>query len=136
MGYDLDFLHEFCREIGLPAVMVDGTTLQVLLGHDAILCFENGEQPEDCYLAFADTPWHVHEQEISFCNAQGYYITLDILNVLTGLMSGEVLISEQYAEGVLVDRQLIHRDYNDEFQYLRPGERLVMRRAETMADGA
>jgi hypothetical protein len=129
MRYDLDLLSEFCREIGLLARMADPSTLEVIVGDDAVLCFQNAEREEDCLMGFLDTPWHTHG-DLMFADPRGYYIELDPLNVLTGLRGGEVLVCELQKEGVLIDRWLLHSEYND-FKHMQPGERITVRRADT-----
>lgn len=128
MRYDLDILSEFCREIGLNGRMPDNSSLQVALGDEAVLCFYNAEQDEDCLMGFEDTPWHTHG-DLMFSDHHGHFVELDPLNLLSGLCSGDVLICEQEVSGHVVDRWLVHKVFNDELEYLSAGERLIVRRA-------
>ena len=128
MRYDLDFLSEYCREIGLVSRIVAPSTLEVFLGDNAILCFQNAEHEQDCLMGFLGTPWHTHDN-LMFCGSWGYYIELDTLNILSGIVGGSVLVCERYADGTLADRWLIHSEYNNEFRHLQPGERIIVRRA-------
>ena len=128
MRYDLDILNEFCREIGLNARMRDNSSLEVFLGDETILCFQNAELDEDCLMGFANTPWHTHG-DLEFSDHHGHFVELDPLNLLSGLCSGDVLICEQEVSGNLIDRWLVHKVYHDEFQHLMPGERLIVRPA-------
>ena len=128
MRYDLDILNEFCSEIGLKALMTDSSSLEVFVGDDAVLCFQNAKLDEDCLMGFANTPCHTHG-DLMFSDHHGHFIELDPLNLLSGLCSGDVLICEQEVSGNLVDRWLVHKVYHDELQHLMPGERLIVRRA-------
>ncbi len=130
MRYDLDLLSEYCREIGLVSRIAVPSTLKVFLGDDAVLCFQNAEHEKDCLMGFLGTPWHTHD-DLMFCDPRGHYIELDALNLLSGLIGGTVLVCERHANGTLTDRWLIHREYNDEFRHLGPGERIIVRRAKT-----
>ena len=64
-----------------------------------------------------------------FVGPEGRYIELDALNLLSGLRDGTVLLYEQHVGGTLVDRWLVHSEYNDEFKHFGPDEWIVVRRA-------
>ena len=128
MRYDLNLLNEFCYEIAVPAQITDGTRLEVPVGGGAVLCFQNAEREEDCLLGFIDTPWHTHG-DLIFADPRGHYIELDSMSLLSGLKEGRVLVCEQQIAGQVTDRWLIHSEYNDEFRYIQPGERIVVRSA-------
>ena len=64
-----------------------------------------------------------------FADAHGNCVELDDLNLLTGLKESRVLVCEREVAGRMVDRQLVHSEYNDEFKYLGEGERIIVRRA-------
>ena len=130
MRYDLNVLDEFCGEIGLNARMADSLSLHVSLGDGAVLCFQNAEGDEDCLVGFLDCPWHFHGGDLEFSDHHGHFVVLDLLNLLSGLCSGEVLVCEQEVGGKLADRWLVHKIYNDELEYLKPGERLYVRRVD------
>lgn len=129
MRYDLDLLNEFCRELGLSSRLTGTSSLEVSLGHETVLCFQNAELDEDCLMGFVGTPWHTHG-DLQFSNHAGHFINLDPLNLLTGLRSGDVLICEQELSGSIVDRWLVHKIFNDELEHLVPNERLIFRRAD------
>jgi hypothetical protein len=129
MRYDLDFLSEFCREIGIAARKADSSVLEVSVGNGVVLYFENAEREDDCSMGFLDTPWHTHG-DVMFSDPSGRYIELDPLNLLGGLKAGQVLVCELHAQGTVIDRWLTHSEYNDDFGGLLPGERLVVRRIE------
>jgi hypothetical protein len=128
MRYDLDLLNEFCHEIDVPAQVIDGVRLEVPVGDGAVLCFQNSDREEDCLLGFIDTPWHTHG-DLLFADPRGHCVELDSLNLLSGLKQRKVLVCEQQIAGRITDRWLIHSEYNDEFRYIQPGERIVVRPA-------
>ncbi|MBA4033601.1 MAG: hypothetical protein C0480_03210 [Bradyrhizobium sp.] len=127
MPYDLDLVNQLCREIGLIARAETDRRVEVDLGRDAVLCFQNAEREEDCLIGFLGTPWHTHDN-LMFADARGNYVELDYLNLLTGLKEGRVLVCEREVKGQIVDRWLVHREYSDEFKYLEEDERIIVRR--------
>jgi hypothetical protein len=132
MVYDLNFLNEYCREIGLVARTVDRFALEIAVGNGAVLCFQNAERERDCLMGFLGTPWHTHG-DLTFVDPRGHYIELDTLNLLNGLRDGTVLVCERHVDGKLADRWLIHSGYNDEFRYLDPDVSIIVRRANAKA---
>src|SRR5258705_6200365 len=134
MRYDLDLIRDLCNELGLPAQVDAGKCVDIDLGEGAILRFLNAEVEDDCRVGFLDTPWHTHG-DFMFADARGNYVTLDYLDLLTALKEGRVLICEQRVENRVLDRWLVHQGYNDEFQYVQEGERIVVRRASSDAGG-
>jgi hypothetical protein len=133
--YDLELIIQLCREIGLPARAQGGLSVEVSLGQDAVLCFQNAECEDDCLIGFLGMPWHTHDNLI-FMDARGNYIELDYLNLLTGLEEGRVLVGEREVGGQTVERWLTHSEYNDEFGHLEEGERIIVRRATIPAPEA
>jgi len=134
MPYDLDLICELCEELGLPARLHDERCVEIDLGDSGLLCFQNAEQERDSLIGFRGTPWHTHD-DLTFVDGRGYHVELDYLGLLTGLAEGEILICERLHDGKLMDRWLIHRDYNDVFKYMETGEQIVARRATTRARG-
>lgn len=128
MRYELDLVNQLCREIGLVVRSDNDHRIDVDLGRDAILCFQNAEREEDCLIGFLGMPWHTHE-DLMFDDGRGNYIELDYLDLLTGLKEGHVLVCEREVKGRTVDMWLVHSEYNDEFKYLEEGERIIVRRA-------
>lgn len=128
MRYDLDLVNQLCREIALMVQMDTADRVEIDLGRNAVLCFQNAEREDDCLIGFLGMPWHVHDNLI-FVDARGNYIELDYLNLLTGLKDGRVLIREREVKGRTEDLWLVHSDYNDEFKYLEEDERIIVRRA-------
>jgi hypothetical protein len=130
--FDLPVIHELCREIGLAARIDSGTeAVEIDVGEGAILRFENAKGDEDdCVVGFLGTPSHWHGN-FEFVDGRGHYVELDYLSVVTGLKDGHVLICERRDNGGVVDRWLVHRDYNDEFKYMEENETIVVRREAT-----
>jgi hypothetical protein len=128
MHYHLDLVNQLCLEIGLIVRMDTDLRVEIDLGRDAVLCFENAEREEDSLIGFLGTPWHTHDN-FMFVDARGNYVELDYLNVLTGLKEGRVLVCELEVKGRTVDRWLVHCEYNNEFKYLEQGEQIIVRRA-------
>ncbi|MDR3534736.1 MAG: hypothetical protein P4L90_29745 [Rhodopila sp.] len=128
MRYELDLVNQLCREIGLIVRMDTDHRVEIDLGRDAVLSFQNAEREEDCLIGFLGMPWHTHDN-LMFADARGNYVELDYLNLLTGLKEGRVLVCEREVEGRTVDLWLIHSEYNDEFKYLEEGEQIIVRRA-------
>ena len=127
MRYDLDLVNQLCREIGLIVRADTDRRVEVDLGGGAVLCFQNAEREDDCLIGFLGTPSHTHDNPM-FVDARGNYVELDYLNLLTGLKEGRVLVREREVKGKIVDRWLVHREYNDEFKYLEEDERIIVRR--------
>lgn len=48
MRYDLGQIIQLCLEIGLIARADTDRRVEVDLGRDAVLCFQNAEREEDC----------------------------------------------------------------------------------------
>ncbi|QQO12741.1 hypothetical protein JJB99_25295 [Bradyrhizobium diazoefficiens] len=128
MHYDLDLVNQLCREIGLIVRLDTADRIEINLGRNAVLYFQNAEREDDCVIGFLGVPWHVHDNLI-FADARGNYIELDYLNLLTGLKDGRVLIREREVKGRTEDLWVVHSDYNDEFKYLEEDERIIVRRA-------
>jgi hypothetical protein len=131
MRYDIDLIQQLCREVGLSA-RVAAERVEVDLGQDAVLCFQNAEADQDCLIGFLGTPWHTHG-DLMFADARGYCIESDYLELVVALKEGRVLVCELFDNGRIMDRWLIHRDYNDEFKYMEESEQIVVRRARTNA---
>lgn len=134
MHYDLKMICELCEELGLAARLHDERCAEIDLGDSGLLCFQNAEQERDSLIGFRGTPWHTHG-DLTFVDGRGHYVELDYLDLLTGLAEGNVLVCERLQDGKLMDRWLIHRDYNNEFKYMEPGEQIIARRAAIITRG-
>lgn len=129
MSYDLNLVQQLCREIGLPAGIIDVHHLGVDLGEGAVLCFQNAESEADCLIGFpADVrgtyAWHIHDP-ILFGP-----IELDYLDLVVALKEGRVLVCERQLDGRIVDRWLAHHE-SIYVQQLEECERIIVRRATT-----
>jgi hypothetical protein len=113
----------------LRSRIVSDESVEVDLGGDAVLCFENSEYEPDCLIAFkGETRWHVHDQFL-FDDCRGNVIELNYLDLLTGLKEGKVLVAELWKSGVLTDRWLFHSEFNRDFKYMQEGEEIRVWRA-------
>jgi hypothetical protein len=128
MRYDLDLVYLAAMEAGLPASLSADQRVEIDFGDGAILCFQNAEREEDCFIGFLGTLWHAHD-EIIFADPRGNFVELDYLALISALAGGEVLLCALQANGQIVDRWLIHGQYNNEFQHLQMGEQVLVRRA-------
>lgn len=127
MRYDLKLIRELCQDLGLHSSFRSDDLLAIGLGEDCVLVFQNAERDDDCLIAFDGTPWHTHGVFI-FADGRGYYTEMDYLDVVSGLKDGRILICEKWLAGSLVDRWLIHQDFNDEFKYMDEKEEVRVHR--------
>ena len=128
MRYDLALIQELCVELGLHCAMQSSTLLAIDLGDGAVLCFQNAEKEDDSLVGFEGTPSHIHDN-FMFVDSRAYYIEIDYLGVLTGLKDGRILVCELWHDGKIVDRNLVHSEYNDELRYMQHGDEIRIRRA-------
>ncbi|MBC3767465.1 hypothetical protein [Neptunicella marina] len=125
MHCDLPAIKELCDELGINTSIHDGKLVKVMLENDVFLCFENIEEG-DCLIGFEGTPWHFHG-DIQFCDGRGYYLDVNYLDVITEITKGKILVCELWENEKLEDRYLIHNEYNDEFKYMQPNEKIVVK---------
>lgn len=123
MRYDFPLIQDFCREWGLPSCVVSNELLEVDLGEGAFLCFQNSERDQDCLLAFKGTPWHVHD-DLMFADGHGHCMEMNYLDMLSGLKEGKVVVAELWQAHKMMDRWLVHSEYNDELKYMEEGEEI------------
>jgi len=128
--YDFELIQELCQESGLCSRIRSSDRLEVELGEGVVLLFQNAEREEDCAVGFEGMPWHVHEP-FTFADS-GRYIEMDYLDMVSGLKNGLVLVCERWRGANLLERWLIHCEYNDEFKYMEEGEEIRVRRAVTV----
>ena len=131
MRYDLDLIHQLCEEVGLRSSTSSPDELAIELTESVRLTFRNAGQDEDRLVGFNGTPWHTHGDFI-FVDGRGNYVETDYLDVIAGLADGRILVCELSKSGVIADRWLIHRDYNDEFKHMELGERISVWRPTTI----
>jgi hypothetical protein len=137
MRYDIGFIEELCLELGFPTSRSPRTKrlaerLDLRLGNDIVLCFENAELDQDCLIGFAGTPWHAHG-DLEFADKHGNSVTVNYVDMLSGLADGQILICERWSRNNLSDRWLIHRDCNDETRYLNENDEMRVFRAKKLA---
>ena len=103
------------------------TRLDVVLGRDVVLTFVNAQQDADCLTGSNTAACHFHGDSILFVDSHGYYIELTYLEVVAVLISGDVLVREQWINGQLRLRSLVHRIYNGETWFMEAGEEIRLR---------
>jgi hypothetical protein len=123
MRYDPDHVLRCCEEIGLRGDLLSPNALVIELAEGVRLIFQNLEPDDDCVVGFEGTPSHTHGA-FTFVDGRGHYVEMDYLEVIAGLADGRILVCERSKLGAIVDRWLIHRDYNDEFKHLVFGEQI------------
>jgi hypothetical protein len=121
MHFDLHRAHNRCVELGLSATIPAEDCLAIAAGHNAVLWVQNAEKDEDSAIGFSDAPWHVHD-DLMFVDGSGNYIEMGYLEMLERLADGHLLVCEVWRSGVLADRCLIHRIYNDALGDIQPNE--------------
>src|SRR5438445_11085999 len=115
MRYDFPLIQDFCRESGLRSSVVSNELLEIDLGEDAVLCFQNAVSDEDCAFGFKGTPSHTHD-DLMFADGRGNFIEMNYLDVLSALKEGKVLVAERWQARQITDRWLVHCEYNDELK--------------------
>lgn len=126
MLIDLDLVSELCEEVGLPCEQRSADELALDVEPGTVLLFRNYPGEDDNLVGFDGTQWHTHDC-LMCSDRHGYHIDLTYLDLVSGLADGSVLICEQWVGGALSDRWLVHRDFVDEFRYLRDGEEIRVR---------
>ena len=125
MRYDLELVHQLCEEIGLCSSASSPDELAIELAEGVRLIFRNVVRDEDCLVGFNGTPWHTHGN-CTFVDGRGNYVEVDYLDMVAGLADGRILVCERLLSGEIVERWLIHRDYNNEFTHMDPGEQIYV----------
>lgn len=136
--YDLDLVHEQCREVGLKSEFENTDLLVIHLTDDIKLRFENNVTThqfgrpsieDDSLIDLGDdSDWHTRVQDFEFADPRGHYVSVHYLDLVAGIASGEILIAEMWNRNRLKERWPIHRDYNDEFDYLEKDDEVRVRR--------
>ena len=130
MKYDLDLIQELCSELSLRVAARSSNEVAVELDEGTVLIFVNAELEKDSLIGFEGGGWHYHD-DLTCWDGPSSTIDLEYFDVLTGLADGAVLICEQWVDGQLHDRSLVHRGYVNEFRYMRIGEEIRIRRARS-----
>ena len=127
MEYRLNKIADLCSENGLQTHLADHNRIDVKIRTDCVLSFINLVDEEDTLVGFDGTPWHSHGI-VQFMTGPDTYIECDELDIIVGLVSGELLIVSQFAKSKLTDRWIIHKDEPLDLKYIEPGEELIVYR--------
>lgn len=130
MLFDMNAIHELCKELGFHIQNRGDDKVAVELAASVSLLFVNYPSKNDCFVGFEGASWHAHDN-LYFSSPHGHYIELGYLEILRGLKDGVVLIGEIRKKEKLVDRWLIHREFNDEFKFMEIGEEVRVYRCST-----
>ena len=123
MEYRLDKIIELCSENGLQADKPDKNRVDVKISDDCVLSFLNLVAEKDTLVGFDGTPWHSHGI-VQFMTGANTYIECDELDIIVGLVSGELLVVSQYVKSELTDRWIMHKDESLDLKFIEPGEEL------------
>ena len=123
MEYSLDKIAELCSENGLKTDMSEKNRINVSIREDCILSFLNLVDDNDTLVGFDGTPWHSHGK-VQFITGTNTYIECDELDIIIGLVSGELLIVTQYLNSKLNDRWIMHKDEPLDLKNIEAGEEL------------
>jgi hypothetical protein len=123
MEYRLDKIAELCSEHGIEMDMPEITRIDVSIHKDCVLSFLNLIDENDTLIGFKGTPWHSHGK-VQFMTGSNTFIECDELDIIIGLVSGELLIVSRYLNSTLKDRWIIHKDEPLDLKYIRAGEEL------------
>lgn len=135
MQYDLAMIAELCDELGIRVAGREENEIELDLGHEAILHFENWPDEDDCLMGFLGASWHTHG-EMMWSGREGVHADLDELGIVAGLADGTVQVCELWSRSVLVDRLLVHRDLLTVCDGLGVEDEVRIRRARTTGDAA
>lgn len=123
MEYRLDKIAELCSEYGLKTNMPDENRIDISICSDCVLSFLNLVDEDDTLIGFDGTPWHTHGI-VEFMTGSNTYIECNELDILIGLVSGELLIVSRYLKSALVNRWIIHKKEPFSLKYIEAGEEL------------
>ena len=123
MEYRLSKIAELCSEHGLQTSMPDKNRIDVKIRDNCILSFLNLVEENDTVVAFDGTPWHSHGI-VQFMAGSNTYIDCDELDIIIGLVSGELIIVSRFLQSKLVDRWIMHKNEPLDLKYIESGEEL------------
>ena len=127
MRYDIAAIAQASVDAGIKVSSLESERVQLDLGFEAILVFENA--PDDCYCYFKGNFDHTHEDFLFLDQERTRGIEISYLDVIPALACGEVLVAERYEPPYPVQRRLIHRS-GDPILQLELGVELHLRRAQ------
>lgn len=125
MEYRLDKIAELCSEHGFETDMPDKDRIDVTVREGCVLSFLNLIDENDTLVGFHGTPWHSHGI-VQFMTGSNTYIECDELDIIIGLVSGELLVVSQYSKATLTDRWIMHKDEPLDLKYIEAGEELII----------
>ncbi len=123
MEYRLNKIAELCSEHGFKTDMPDKNRIDVTIREDCVLSFLNLVDENDTLVGFDGTPWHDHGT-VEFMTGPNTSIECDELDIIIGLVSGELLIVNQYLNSILTDRWIMHKKEPLDLKYIEAGEEL------------
>lgn len=123
MKYRQNKIAELCSEYGIKTNMPDKNRIDVSIYEDCVLSFLNLVDENDTLVGFDKTPWHSHGL-VQFLTGPNSYIECDELDIIIGLVSGELLIVSQYLKTALTDRWIMHKNESLDLKYIEAGEEL------------
>ncbi len=123
MEYRLNKIAELCLEHGLQADMPDKNRVDLKISDDCVLSFLNLVDEKDTLVGFDGTPWHSHGI-VQFMTGSNTYTECDELDIILGLVCGELLVVSQYVNSELTDRWIMHKNEPLDLRYIEPGEEL------------
>ena len=123
MEYRLNKIAELCSENSLKTHIPDKNRIDVFIREDCVLSFLNLVDENDTLVGFDGTPWHSHGN-VHFMTGSNTYIECDELEIIIGLVSGELLIVSRYLKSSLTDRWIMHKDEPLDIKYIEAGEEL------------
>jgi hypothetical protein len=123
MEYRLNEIAQLCSEHGLDAHQPSKNRVDIRIRDDCILSFINLVDEEDTFIGFYGTPWHSHGL-VHFMAGSNTYIKCDELDIIIGLVSGELLVVSRYIKSILTDRWIIHKNEPLDLKYIEQDEEL------------
>ena len=127
MEYRLNNIIVLCSEHGFYVNQPDENRVDIQIRDDCVLSFINLVDEQDTIVGFDGTPWHDHGI-VQFMTGPDTYIECDELDIIIGLVSGELLIVSRFMKSNLVDRWIIHKNEQLNLKYIEPGEELKVYR--------
>jgi len=133
--FDLALLLEFAVEQRLPVQHRPAGGVEVELGENYVICFENGEAPPGTLIYFRNSSsgWHSHGD--LFADSADD-IALVPITVLSKLLDGELLVSEAHFSTGKVEISLTDRESGFDLASLKRGERQLFYRVGRKDEGA
>ena len=127
MILDLRSISECVKDIGFTILHEKSNCLDIEIAEGIIFTFKNMEEVNDNAFGFKDTPWHSHDKLL--LNTKGNeYVELNDIEIIAGIRDGDILLCEQYLNGILSDRWLRHKDEKYDNKFIEAGEEIRISR--------